>query len=497
MRSRPTLHDSAAPRRARSPETRETPSPEGRNRAMTDTIEINPASPAVVSGRGTDFSAFLHELCYEDLPDEVRIFARRWLLDLIGVAAGGVGFDLSRIIRNHAADHFGPGRHSARMLFDGRRVSPAGAALAGGMTIDALDGHDGHKLTKGHVGCGILPALLALSDTGKPIMGEEFLTALVLGYEIGSRAGIALHRTASDYHTSGAWVAVACAALGARSLGLTSARTREAIGIAEYHGPRSQMMRCIDHPTMLKDGSGWGAMTGVSAAYLAADGFTGAPALTVEDGDVADLWSDLGARWCILEQYFKPFPVCRWAQPPVRAILDLREQHGVTAADVDRIEVTTFHQSKRLATRRPNSTEEAQYSTSFPAAVAMVRGAIGPADITGASLNDPEILRLSAGMVIDESDTYNAAFPARRFAHVTLVLRDGRRLTSSTTEASGDPETPAAESEIHTKYHAYATPVLGATRARAIETAVEELGAAPVDSLTDLILAAPDKTRDV
>ena len=41
---------------------------------------------------------------------------------------------------------------------------------------------------------------------------------------------------------------------------------RQAIGIAEYHGPRSQMMREIDNPTMLHDGSGWGAMVGVTAA---------------------------------------------------------------------------------------------------------------------------------------------------------------------------------------------------------------------------------------
>ena len=225
---------------------------------------------------------FLHDLTHADLPGEVRAFARRWLLDLIGVAAGGSRTDLSRIIRNHAARQFAAGDRSARMLFDGRPVSPAGAALAGGMTIDALDGHDGHKLTKGHAGCGTFPALLALFEAEGRTDGAEFLTALVLGYEIGTRAGIALHRTACDYHTTGAWIAPTCAALGARILRLDTAKTRHAIGIAEYHGPRSQMMRCIDAPTMVKDGSGWGAMAGVSAAYLAADGFTGAPALTVE-----------------------------------------------------------------------------------------------------------------------------------------------------------------------------------------------------------------------
>ncbi|MBA3324003.1 MAG: MmgE/PrpD family protein [Rhodobacteraceae bacterium] len=441
------------------------------------------------------FNAFVHDLAWGDVPEDVRAFARRWLLDLIGVAAGGVGTDLSRIIRSHAAMQFGPGLRSARMLFDGRTVSPAGAALAGGMTIDALDGHDGHKLTKGHVGCGVFPSLLALSEAEGRSGAGEFLTALVIGYEIGTRAGIALHRTAPDYHTTGAWVAVSCAALGARVLGLDAARTREAVGIAEYHGPRSQMMRCIDWPTMVKDGSGWGAMAGVSAAYLAADGFTGAPAVTVEGADVADLWSDLGTNWRIFEQYYKPHPVCRWAQPPVRAALALRAEHDLTADQVERIEVVTFHQSLRLAVRRPRTTEQAQYSTSFPTAAAMVRGRVGPDEVAPEAFEDPEIIRLSDGMVVTESDDYNAAFPARRFAHVTLLLKDGRCLTSPRTEASGDPENPAPIDEVRAKFHAYSAPVLGQARASAIEAAIDRLDAgAGIATLADLVLAPAEGT---
>ena len=84
------------------------------------------------------------------------------------------------------------------------------------------------------------------------------MTRLVIGYEIATRAGLALHASVSDYHTSGAWNALAAAAIGARALKLDADWTRHALGIAEYNGPRSQMMRCIDHPTMVKDGSGWG-----------------------------------------------------------------------------------------------------------------------------------------------------------------------------------------------------------------------------------------------
>jgi len=150
-----------------------------------------------------------------------------------------------------------------------------------------------------------LPALLAFADTGPPIDGKTFLTLLVLGYEIGTRAGIALHASTPDYHSSGAWNALACAAIGARALHLTPSQTNHALGIAEYHGPRAPMMRCIDHPTMVKDSSAWGAPAGVSAALLAAQGFTGAPATTVTADSTRNIWDDLGRRWRINEQYLK------------------------------------------------------------------------------------------------------------------------------------------------------------------------------------------------
>ncbi len=426
--------------------------------------------------RPATFHDFVHDTAFDDLSPQAVAQVKRFILDLTGTAMGGVQTDLSRIIRTHADRHFGAGHGgAARMVFDGRAVSPVGAALAGGMSIDALDGHDGQKLTKGHVGCAVFPSVLAMMEAEVPSDGRELITSMAIGYEIGTRAGIALHATAPDYHTSGAWIAIACAALGARRLGLGAKATREAIGIAEYHGPRSQMMRCIDHPTMVKDGSGWGAMAGVSAAYLAADGFTGAPAITVEDAGVADIWADLGQREYLFEQYIKLFPVCRWAQPPLQAVLDLRAQYGLVSQDVDRIEVETFHESVRLAVRHPKTTEEAQYSTAYPTAVGMVRGRVGPGEVSATAFADREVARLAGSMTFIENEDYNAAFPARRFAHVTLVLRDGRRLVSPRTEALGDPEAPLDDAAVAAKFHALADPIVGAQQAAAISSAIAGL----------------------
>lgn len=110
----------------------------------------------------------------------------------------------------------------------------------------------------------------------------RFRYVVGVAYEVSYRAGQVQHATCPDYHTSGAWTAVGVAAAIARMLGCDAEQIRLAAGIAEYYGPRSQMMRCIDFPTMLRDGVGWGAPSGFTAAYLAREGFTGAPALTCE-----------------------------------------------------------------------------------------------------------------------------------------------------------------------------------------------------------------------
>lgn len=429
---------------------------------------------------------FIIQTNWDDLPADVQHMTKRCLLDLIGVGAAGATTPLSRIIRNHAVDQFGAGSASARMMFDGRAVSPAGAALAGGMTIDAIDAHDGYPETKGHAGCGLLPGLLAMAE-GREMSGADFLTALAIGYEVTIRAGLNLHRTVSDYHTSGAWVAVGIAAMSARLLGLSEDQWRHAMGIAEYHGPRSQMMRVIDHPTMLKDGSGWGAMAGVSACYLAADGFTGAPAITVEG---AEEFADLGARWMILEQYFKPYPVCRWAQPPTEAVRQLRRDHDFAAADITAIRVHTFHEAARLATAAPADTEQAQYSLPFAVAAFLVRGQIGVAEVGPSGLNDPEIIRLSRLFEAVEDARFNEIFPSERWARVELHLSDGRILISEDSIANGNAGNPLSDREIEDKFAAFMAGAGCGERSERVMTMVKRLDQAPnIADLIDLITA--------
>ena len=437
---------------------------------------------------------FIHDLTWAEIPQPVIEQARHCALDLLGVAAGGLQTELSRIVHNFAARQMASSETGARILFDGRRVSPAGAAYAGASTIDAIDAHDGHALTKGHAGVAVLPALLALADSGHRLTGREFLTCLVLGYEIATRAGIALHSSAADYHTSGAWNALGCAAIAARLLALDRSATRHALGIAEYHGPRSQMMRVIDHPTMLKDGSGWGAFAGVCAAFLASDGFTGAPAITFEGAQQAPLWEDLGQRWRILEQYFKPYPICRWAQPAVDAARALLAHYAFDYRSIASIRVATFAAAVRLGTRPPATTEEAQYAMGFPLAAFLVHQRLGADQVIGHALHDPKVLAMLPRIVLEEDTGMTLRFPAERIATVTITLADGQTLVSAPTMASGDALTPFSDGEMAAKFHMFAS-CLPARRRKAIEKAVAALGGADdaLPEFLDLVLGNLEK----
>jgi len=451
--------------------------------AETTTLVPTPASFA-------DVPAFIRELTFADLPDDVVAQAQRCLLDLIGVAAAGSRTPAAAIVTAYAVTQLRARDSEARILFDGRRASMAGAAFAGATTVDAIDAHDGHVLTKGHAGVAVLPALLAYIDGGAGARaandGREFLLCLVLGYEIATRAGIALHATVPDYHCSGAWNALACAALGGRLLGFDDVRLRHALGIAEYFGPRGQILRVCSYPTMLKDGSGWGAHAGVTAALLARDGFTGAPALTVERDDAHPFWQDLGTRWRIREQYFKAYPVCRWAQPAIEATLSLTRSHRLSADDVVGIGIESFREAIDLGSqcRFPATTDEAQYSVTFAVAAALAFGRLGADEIDAEGLANPRVKRLLETMTLNEDAEFSRRFPAERWARVHITLRDGRTLVSDPERARGNPENPLADDELRTKYRELAVPALGADCATRIESAVATLVNTPASVAT-------------
>ena len=448
--------------------------------------------------------AFLARPGATGLPAGVVAQAKRCILDLVAVAAGGFHTPQATIVRDYLLADVGPRSKGPRGFFDGRRLTATGAAWANSTMIESLDAHDGHSMTKGHAGVAVLPAVIAaVEESESDLSGPELLMIVVQGYELALRAGLALHATAPDYHSSGSWNSVACAIVAAQLLGCASEAVLEAAGIAEYWGPRGPMMRCITAPSMVKDSSAWGCRVGVDAALLARRGFTGRPAELIngpvglgrESPEAAEavraLWGDLGERWRIQELYFKPFPICRWAQPAVEAVLRLRQDHAVSASAVVGIDVGTFAQAVALDTCEPANTEEAQYSLPYSVAAALLAGRLGVAEVAGPALHDAETVRLSHAVRLREVAGYSARFPAERLADVGLEMSDGTRIELRGVSTRGDPGSPLGEEELGEKFRNFCEPLLGAVRTREIESAVARLDddSASAARLVELIVA--------
>ena len=406
---------------------------------------------------------FILDIRWNDLPAAVQHQARRCLLDLFGALIAGRRTPVGDIMAGVACDQF-PG-DEATILVSGERVSAIGAALANGFAQNALDIDDGYRLVKGHPGASFLPALLAALEMKGGCSGADFLTTVVIGYEIGIRAGLIRHAAYPTYHSSGSWGAVAAAAAAGRLLVLDREHLREALGAAEYHAPIAPMMKGIDVPCMGKDSLGWGNMAGLLSVLMARRGFTGVEPF-FSDCPQKEWLTALGKKYEILNLYFKPYAACRWAQPAVAGCLKLVQDHNLKPTDLAAVKVRTFRAAASLTRQPPANTEEAQYNLAFPVAAALIDGAVGPAQVLPPRLFDKDILDLAGRLEVEVAQEFEDRFPAKAMASVEIITRDGRRFDSGPVEARWEPpDTLPSDNELKEKFIWLTSPVLGQPRA--------------------------------
>jgi 2-methylcitrate dehydratase PrpD len=413
----------------------------------------------------------------ETIPGGVRTHAKTLVLDLLGCLIAGARLPISRIAAATAAGSF-PGR-SASIWPSGERCTIAGAAFANAVSANAFDLDDGYRPVKGHPGACVVPAALAAAEATRA-SGGALLAAVVAGYEVALRAGRVLHAEYGETHCSGSWGALGAAAAVARVRGADADTLDRALAVAEYHAPLGPLMRDIDAPAMVKDGTGPGALAGALAYELASRGFGAPPHLLHDDARITlaaqrerAVLPRVGEAWLCLDVYFKPHACCRWAQPAVEAVLSMRD--AFDAGEIAALDVATFAEATRLSISEPRSTEEAQYSVPWPLACAVLRGRVAPDEVSEPALRDKRLLALARLVRLHVDAELDARFPARACARVEVVLRDGRRIESGVVEARGEPHTRLARDDLRSKFDELAAPVLGSRRAAAVASLVELL----------------------
>lgn len=408
----------------------------------------------------TDYAIrFIMDTNWQNIPADVQHQSKRCLMDTLGAMLAGMATPVVNILTRISKQQYKG--NEATILVIGKKCSASGAALVNGFAGNALDIDDGYRMIKGHPGSCILPVVLSASEVAGNCSGRQFLTAMIVGYEVGIRAGLIRHAVYPTYHASGSWGAISGAAAAGKVMGLDGNALLNAMGVAEYHAPLSPMMKGIETPSMGKDGIGWGAMVAMMSVLMAEKGFTGIKPI-FDDTPQGEWMESLGLHYEMLNLYFKPYAACRWAQPAIAGALKVSKENEIIPDDIARIQVRTFKEAKSLSDIHPQNTEEAQYNLAFPLAAALIDGGVGPEQILPARIFSSQILKLADKVDTEVTEVFDQLFPEKTCAEVIVHTKSGASFSSGTMEAPWEPpDNLPSDSEIEEKFHGLATPVLG------------------------------------
>jgi 2-methylcitrate dehydratase PrpD len=409
---------------------------------------------------------------WEGLPEPVRCRLRMCLMDNLSATLSGKLAKVSQIAAKFACQQGSAGR--ASILLNGKKAAPALAAFANASAANALDTDDGLQYAYGHAGAQVFPAALALAEA-LDLDGGRLMAAMAVGYEVAARVGRCWHDHHVIYQACGSWGAVACAAVAANLTELSKEQTTQALGIAEFFAPNVPMMRDVDHPGMVKHGIGWGAMTGIMSAELASLGYTGIQGIAGID-KYRDWVADIGENFILTEGVVwktKDKACCAWAHAAMKGAKRVVVQNKLRLEDIDRIRVEGFHETVRLGTTLPSTTEEAQFNLAWPVAAMLVDGEVGPKQMLEDRLGDPLIRDLARKVEVVETEELNELHrlfkigdKRGRFASkVAITLKDGKRYESGLVdEGLRFPQTDWNEKRIEDKFRHLAGYVMDKNR---------------------------------
>ncbi|MBP0462807.1 MmgE/PrpD family protein [Roseomonas sp. PWR1] len=429
---------------------------------------------------------FVAALKPETLPPVVMAQAARVVLDAVGcaVAAWTEDAEKSRVAREIAALY--PASPGACVIgAPGVSAQPAFAALANGILVNAADNDDTHKRALLHVGSVVVPAALALAQT-RGLTGRAMLAALVAGYEVAVRVGMAVMPTHYRFwHSTATNGTFGGAATAAHAMGLDADGVQRALGLAGTQA--AGLNTFFESGDMTKSlHPGKAALNGVLSAQLAALGMTSPPGILEHpkgylaafslDPKEAALTDGLGTTWEILQNGFKFFPSILASHSPIQATLAIVAKHRPDPARIARIVNETYETVRtHFSNKEVASVMAARVSVPYCIAAAAVDGRLTQAQFAPARIADPLMRRVLERTEVVADPELNRLYPANFPARVTITMEDGQSFQETVMLPKGDPGAPLSDAELEDKFRGNVEPVVGAERATRLRDAILRL----------------------
>ena len=483
------------------------------------------------SGYTEKIVEFIRRTSFEDIPEDVVAQAKRLILDTIGCALGGFSTDKGRICRQVAVSL--GGSPESTILGTSMKTSCINATFANANMANALDYDDCFKNNPHfamHTVCTALSLAEKLGSTAK-----ELVTAVVLGYDIAARVGSAagyLLNVKEDkveywpgYGFS--WQVFAATAAATRLLKLDAERTIHALGIAGTFAPvpMHKFLQIVPIPMVKHNDAGWTAASGIMAALLAENGYTGPLGVLdpeyefwrvfgAERFDYDVLTAELGEHWHIMDTSFKPWPSCRFTHHPLTLFLNIIKENDIAPDEIEKVVVKGSFMNRIFDSVDPTPGPiGSQFNIQHLIAVAALGIPAGPNWHKPEVIDDPRVKEFRRRVFLErgprtlrggrDDDVIQAIcqeLPAyfTKVPTTVEVTARGATFSESGEYARGDPwspETRLSDEELKEKFYSNAIEVMPNStlwRNQIMEAAESILNlekVASLDSLTQMLAA--------
>lgn len=429
------------------------------------------------------------------VPDDVAEVAKHHILDTFAAMVSG-----SQLVPGQAALKFAKsygGEKVSTVICSNVLCGPMEAALVNGVLGHSDETDDAHAPTFAHPGVAVVPAALAVGEQFG-ISGAEFLRAIVLGYDVGTRFVLTMGGPAvqtEEHRSSHSIVGIfGAAAAAASAAGLNEQQMR---WVLDYTAQQSSGIAAWQRDTQhIEKGfvyAGMPARGGVTSALLVQSGWTGVDDILsgsdnfflayAPQANPAGLVDQLGQRFEIAATDIKKWTVGAPIQAPLDALEILLKRRAFSADDIQQVTVRVARTQGSVV----NNREMPDICLQHMVAVMLVdKTATFQSAHDKPRMQDPAVLRVreKVNLVLDDGELQRAL--PRREAIVEITLNDGTELSEHVRAVRGTPSNPMTREEVVAKARDLTGPVLGST---ASTTLIEKmLGLEGVKNVLELRL---------
>jgi 2-methylcitrate dehydratase len=453
--------------------------------------------------RVEELARFVCRSRWEQISEPAREQLQLRVLDSLGVALGALDGEPVAMVREQVREFGGA---PLCTLIGAGKSAPDRAAFYNGALVRYLDFNDSY-LAPGetcHPSDNLAPVLAAAEYAHAD--GRTLLTALAVAYQVQNRLSevAPVRAKGFDHTTQGAY---AVAAGVARALGLDERRTANALAIAgtSLNALRVTRTGKLSHwKGLAYPAAAFGA---THAAFLAMRGVTG-PREVFEGnkGFIEAIVGPFEIDWAredlesVRRTILKRYNAEIHSQSAIEALLELRAEHGLTGAQVQRIELDTFQVAFDIIgggeegdKQRVSSKEEADHSLPYLLAVALLDGQVLPEQYLPERITADDVQRLLRRVAVRPDPELSRRFPAEHSARVRLHLRDGRTLEREQYDYEGFHTRPMGWDAVTAKFDRLTAGHVESRQCAQIADAVKHLDELHVDELTRLLASATDR----